>query len=196
MAEATLVDQAGFPPGQRGGFAWARQRWLRKTGCLQEALDSVVLRAALYREAGNEAAEMMAIGNVAHCELCLGRLVDAEMHSRAALARLDAIGSPGHGGHIGCVLALALVLQDKSQEALEAAAAAWPHLRAEGDEIRLLPVAALAAAQQGRWRQACRAMGCIAAVTARLDLVRPPAEFGEDVALQLGRAGFRTLQYR
>ena len=27
-------------------------------------------------------------------------------------------------------------------------------------------------------------MGCIAAVTARLDLVRPPAEFGEDVALQ------------
>lgn len=184
VAEATLVEQAGFPPGQRGGFAWARQRWLRKTGCLQEALDSVVLQAALYREAGNEAAEMMAIGNVAHCELCLGRLVDAETHSRAALARLDAIGSPGHGGHIGCVLALALVLQDKSQEALEAAAAAWPHLRAEGDEIRLLPVAALAAAQQGCWRQACRAMGCIAAVTARLDLVRPPAEFGEDVALQ------------
>ena len=184
VAEATLVEQAGFPPGQRGGFAWARQRWLRKTGRLQEALDSVVQQAALYREAGNEAAEMMAIGNVAHCELCLGRLADAEAHARTALARLDAIGSPGHGGHIGWTLALALVLQDKSQEALAAAAAAWPHLRAEGDEIRLLPVAALAAAQQGRWRQACRVMGCIAAVSARLDLVRPPAEFGEDAALQ------------
>ena len=145
----------------------------QEDGRLQEALDSVVQQVALYREAGNEAAEMMAIGNVAHCELCLGRLADAEAHSRAALARLDAIGSPGHGGHIGCVLALTLVLQDKSREALEAAALAWPHLRAEGDEIRLLPVAALAAAQQGRLRQACRVMGCIAAVTARLDLVRP-----------------------
>jgi hypothetical protein len=184
VAEATAVEQVGFPPGQRGGFAWARQRWLRKTGRLQEALDAVVQQAALYREAGNEAAEMMAIGNVAHCELCLGRLADAEDHARAALSRLDAIGSPGHGGHIGCVLALALVLQQKSREALAAAAVAWPHLRGEGDEIRLLPIAALAAAQQGRWRQACRVMGCIAAATARLDLVRPPAEFGEDLVLE------------
>ncbi len=184
VAQADDIERPDFPPAQRAGFAWAKQRWLRKSGRLQEALDAVLHQAALYREAGNEAAEMMAVGNVAHCELCLGRFDDAERHARTAIETLDAIGSSGHGGHIGCVLALALALQSKNDEALAAAAVAWPHLKAEGDEIRLLPAVALVAAQQGRLKQACWVLGCIAATIDRLGLVRPPAEFGEDVALQ------------
>ena len=178
------MERADFPPAQRGGFAWARQRWLRKSGRKEEALQAVLEQAALYREAGNEASEMMAMGNVAHCELGLGRFDDAERHARDALARLAAIGAQGHGGHVGWSLALALVLQAKSAEAIEAAVQAWPHLRAEGDEVRLLPVVALAAAQQGRLSDACRAIGCFDASIERLNLVRPPQEFGEDDALE------------
>ena len=59
-------------------------------------------QVALYREAGNEAAEMMAMGNVAHCEITLGRFEEAERHARDALQRLDAIGAQGHGGHVVC----------------------------------------------------------------------------------------------
>jgi predicted ATPase/DNA-binding winged helix-turn-helix (wHTH) protein len=183
VAEALALERPDFPPAQRGGFAWARQRWLRKTGRKEEALQAVLQQAALYREAGNVAAEMMAIGNVAHCEVTLGRFEEAERHARDALERLDAIGAQGHGGHIGWSLALALVMQVKSSEALAAAAQAWPPLRAEGDEIRLLPVAALAAAQQGRLADACRAIGCFEAAIERLDLVRPPPESGEEDAL-------------
>ena len=84
---------------------------------------------------------------------------------------------------------MALVLQSKSAEAIEAATKAWPHLRAEGDEIRLLPVVALAAAQQGRLAVACRTIGCFDAAIERLDLVRPPQEFGEEDALQRLLAG-------
>jgi len=189
VEEGLALERPDFPPAQRGGFAWARQRWLRKSGRKEEALQAVMEQAALYREAGNEAAEMMAMGNVAHCELGLGRFDAAERHARDALARLDAIGAQGHGGHVGWSLALALVMQSKSAEAIEAAAQAWPHLRAEGDEIRLLPVVALAAAQQGRLADACRTIGCFDAAIERLDLVRPPQEFGEEDMLERLLAG-------
>jgi tetratricopeptide (TPR) repeat protein len=184
VAEAMAIEQPDFPPAQRGGFAWARQRWLRKSGRFEEALDAVRQQVMLYREAGNAAAEMMAVGNVAHCELCLGRFEDAELHARDAIATLGKIGAPGHGGHIGCVLAQALALQGKSRESLAAAGAAWPHLRAEGDEIRVLPVVALAAAQLGRLRPACWILGSLDAAVERFGLVRPLAEFGEDVLLE------------
>jgi hypothetical protein len=82
------------------------------------------------------------------------------------------------------VLAQALALQGKSRESLAAAGAAWPHLRAEGDEIRVLPVVALAAAQLGRLRPACWILGSLDAAVERFGLVRPLAEFGEDVLLE------------
>ncbi len=160
IAEGEGLDGAPRPPRQRATFMWAKARWLRAAGRLDDALAAVLQQAAIYREDRFELGEAIALGaNVAAYEIQLGRAEEAEVRARAALATVDRLGANAMSGHIRHTLMLALALQGRSEEALEQGRLALPLLTAEGDEMRLLEGLALVAAQQGRFRDAACVIG-------------------------------------
>ena len=162
IAEGELLDGAARSPRQRATFMWAKARWLRTAGRLDDALAAVLEQAAIYRADGFELGEAIALGaNVASYEFQLGREEDAEARARAALACLERLGANAMAGHIHHTLMLALAFQGRTAEAFEQGRIARPLLTAEGDEVRLLEGLALLAAQQGRPRDAACVIGFV-----------------------------------
>jgi tetratricopeptide (TPR) repeat protein len=177
VEEAEALEQADWPPSLRANFQWARHRWLLMQGRTEEALQCALKQAELTRQ--YDAAGFVHIvlgGNVAACELALGRVQQAEARARQALESLETSGAVVLGlGHLLQTLALALVMQGRHGEAAVMIRRAQRHLAREGDDLRLLETAALHAAGQGRMEDAARALGHAEAALRRNGEVRWPA---------------------
>jgi len=99
------------------------------------------------------------MSNVTFMEALIGRSCEALEQSRAAIARLYELGADTGAGHLYHSEMLALLMLDRSDEALAAARNAYPRLVHEGDQYRLLLPLALINALAGRLEAAARIIG-------------------------------------
>ena len=177
LDEALRIEHEALSPRLRGNMAWARSRWLNRSDRFEEAMQSVMSQAELYRSLGLEGHAAIAEGaNVAACEVALGRPRSAEARARQSLIVLDREGLARAGGHVRMTLLQALSDQGRYDEAVDEARRALPLLLAEGDDFRLLEPLALNAALQGRPADAAFLLGYADQHRADNGAIRTPAQ--------------------
>jgi tetratricopeptide (TPR) repeat protein len=178
IAEATRLEHSDWPARQRACLLFARCWWYARLGRYEEALACAQQQAAINRAEVSLVGEQYAMSNVTAVELLLGRPEAALEHARAAIAQLDALGAGvGDGaGHLYHNAMIALILQNRFDEAVAAGHRAHALLLQEGDEYRLFAPLALLVALQGRLADAARIIGRDDAVHAHTgDPMRPNA---------------------
>ncbi|HKE40346.1 MAG TPA: winged helix-turn-helix domain-containing protein [Casimicrobiaceae bacterium] len=159
LDEAAQLERQDWPARQRAKLAFARCFWFARQGRIDEALASAHQQVAICREGGVELAALYAMSNVTLMEVLLGRWQEALDQSRACIARLYELGADTGAGHLYHSEMLALLMLDRSDEALAAARNAYPRLVHEGDQYRLLLPLALINALAGRLEAAARIIG-------------------------------------
>jgi len=167
LDEAAQLARQEWPARQRAKLPFARCFWLARQGRIDEALASAHQQVAICREGGVELAALYGMSNVTLMEVLLGRWREALEQSRAAIVRLYELGADAGAGHLYHSEMLALLMLDRSDEALAAAKNAYPRLVHEGDQYRLLLPLALINALTGRLEVAARIIGFDAAAQAR-----------------------------
>lgn len=126
---------------------------------------------------------------MADCEIALGHWPRAEALARAALDALQALAIDENiVGHVLDVLMIALTLQRRPQEALDAGRRAQRLLEREGDELRLLDTLALNALTTRRVAAAAQLAGHADAALAQRGEFRWPAVAARREQLQHGLA--------
>jgi predicted ATPase/DNA-binding winged helix-turn-helix (wHTH) protein len=174
--EAIALERPGFPPALRSYLRWARYRALRREGREEEALQCALEQVELSAQRDPVFTHRISGVNVVDCEIALGRFAQAEAHARTALDALAAAGvDDRRTGPVLEGLALALVLQDRPDEAVAVARRARPLLAADGDDLRLLETLALAVTLQARAETAARILGHVDDHFARRGWLRWPA---------------------
>jgi len=123
--------------------------------------------AAICHDDGVEVAALYAMSNVTFMESLLGRSREALEQARPAIARLHEVNADAGAGHLYFSEMIALLMLNRSAEALVAARNAYPRLSQEGDHYRLLLPLALLNALHGRLDAAARIAGFDNAVQAR-----------------------------
>jgi len=165
--EAARLERPEWPARQRAKLQFARCFWFARQGRFTEAFACAQRQVAICRDGGVEVSALYAMSNVTLMESLLGGSREALEHSRIAIARLHALGADAGAGHLYFSQIIALLMLDRSDEALTAARNAYPRLSHEGDQYRMLLPLALLNASQGRLDAAARIAGFDEAIRAR-----------------------------
>jgi hypothetical protein len=168
IREAERVERPEWPARQRATIQFARSWWFARQGRLEEALAAAWRQVQICRDGSAEIASLFAMSNVTGLEILLGRAPEALTHARESIARLHALGNDGGASHLYSTEMLALLVQNRLDEAREAARNAYVRLLAEGDEYRLIASLALLNALCGRLDIAARLAGFGAAQSSRI----------------------------
>jgi len=134
---------------------------LHHVGQEQEACDSALRQAALYRDGGHEWGVHLALTNAALHECGLGRFDSAIARLRSAIEALRRIGAPYGVSHARLILTCAHAMRGDREEALAHAQAAVPHLQRGLDAVALLLSVALVHARHGAEDRAAILLGYV-----------------------------------
>jgi predicted ATPase len=167
IQEAAQLERPEWPARQRAKLHFARCFWFARQGRIEEALACAQRQVAICRDGGVEVAALYAMSNVTFMESLLGRPREALEHARTAIARLHALGDDPRASHLYYSEMIALLILDRTDEALIAAHNAYPRLLHEGDQYRMLLPLALLNALHGRLDVAARLAAFDGAVQAR-----------------------------
>jgi hypothetical protein len=133
----------------------------------RRALGAAETQASICRDGGAEVAALFAMSNVTLMQSMLGHTREALEHARSAIEALHALGADAGAGHLYFSEMIALLVLDRTGEALVAARNAYPRLMREGDHYRILLPLVLLNALQGRLEVAARVAGFDATVRSR-----------------------------
>ena len=177
IVEAARLERDEWPARQRAKLQFARCFWLARQGQFAEALACAQRQVAICRDDGVEIGALYGMSNVTFMESLLGRPREALEHARTAIARLYALAADAGAGHLHFSEMIALLMLDRTDEALMAARNAHPRLLHEGDHYRMLLPLALLNALNGRLDVAARVVGFDDAIQTRtgenLSIVAP-----------------------
>jgi predicted ATPase/DNA-binding winged helix-turn-helix (wHTH) protein len=165
--EAARLQRPEWPARQRAKLQFARCFWFARQSQIDAALECAQRQVAICRDDGVEVAALYSMSNVTFMESLLGRSREALEHARAAIARLHELDADAGAGHLYFGEMIALLMLNRSEEALVAARNAYPRLAREGDHYRLLLPLALINALHGRLEAAARLAGFDTTVQAR-----------------------------
>jgi hypothetical protein len=167
MDEAAELERPEWPARQRAKLPFARCFWFARQGRMEEALACAERQVALCHDEGAEVGALYGMSNVTLMESLLGRPREALERTRIAIARLHALGADAGAGHLHFSELIALLVLERTDEALLAARNAYPRLFNDGDHHRLLLPLALINALLGRMDVAARVAGLDDAIRAR-----------------------------
>ena len=161
IAEAEALIGPDAPSRQAAALAVAVSVNHQYLGQEQEALDSALRQAALYRDGGHEWGVHLALTNAALHECGLGRFDSAIARLRSAIEALRRIGAPYGVSHARLILTCAHAMRGDREEALAHAQAAVPHLQRGLDAVALLLSVALVHARHGAEDRAAILLGYV-----------------------------------
>ena len=159
IEDAARLERPEWPARQRAKLQFARCFWFARQGRIEEALACAQRQVAICRDDGVEVAALYATSNVTFMESLLGRPREALEHARTAIARLHALDADAGAGHLYFSEMIALLMLNRTDEALVAARNAYPRLSHEGDHHRLLLPLALLNALSRTARRGCARRG-------------------------------------
>jgi predicted ATPase/DNA-binding winged helix-turn-helix (wHTH) protein len=167
LEEAAALQRAEWPARQRAKLQFARCFLFARQHRFEEALGAAETQASICRDGGAEVAALFAMSNVTLMQSMLGHTREALEHARSAIEALHALGADAGAGHLYFSEMIALLVLDRTGEALVAARNAYPRLMREGDHYRILLPLVLLNALQGRLEVAARVAGFDATVRSR-----------------------------
>ena len=148
IAEADELIDEDAPFRQRAALALAHGRHFAYLGDYEKALAGAERQAAIYREAGQQLGEQMALSTAAWFSCALGRIDDAIPVLQHAIATLRRIKAPYGIGGSQMVLACAYALRGDRESALAMGRDVIQYLQRTLMVVWLVPYMALLHAQQ------------------------------------------------
>jgi tetratricopeptide (TPR) repeat protein len=148
IAEADALIDEDAPFRQRAALALAHGRHFAYLGDYEKALAGAERQAAIYREAGQQLGEQMALSTAAWFSCALGRIDDAIPVLQHAIATLRRIKAPYGIGGSQMVLACAYALRGDRESALAMGRDVIQYLQRTLMVVWLVPYMALLHAQQ------------------------------------------------
>ena len=145
-ADALIDDDAPFR--QRAALALAHGRHFAYLGDYERAVAGAQRQAAIYREAGAQLGEQLALSTVAHFNCALGRIDDAIPVLQHAIATFRKIGAPYGIGGSQQFLVCAYALRGDREPALALGREVIQYLQRTQMVVSLVPYMALLQVQQ------------------------------------------------
>jgi predicted ATPase/DNA-binding winged helix-turn-helix (wHTH) protein len=167
LDEAAPLERAEWPARQRAKLHFARCFWFARQGRFEDALGCARQQVAICSDEGVEIGALYATSNVTLMQALCGHASRALEQSSAAIARLHALGDDARAGHLYNSQMIALLMLDRTDEAMVAARHAYSRLLHEGDQYRMLLPLALIGASRGDVEAAARIVGFDNAVRVR-----------------------------
>lgn len=172
LEELRRIEQPTWPPHRRASRAFAEWIVALNDARYEDARAHANAQANLNRAAGNLLGELLALGNVATCDVWADQPARAVPQLQRVVAELERSGNGYAAGHMVYNLAVALSSLGELDQAVVQMRRAYALLRREGDQaIMLSPLVRLTAAR-GRAKSALRLSGYAHALRARLGIDR------------------------
>ena len=175
IAEAETLIGPQTPPRQAARFAFAKAGNYFRRGQYQQAVESVLEQAAIYRSSGDEWGQQLALSNAAIYECALGRFDSAIARLHTALEILQRMKAPAvHQTLVN--LARAYALSGDRGKALAYGREAVPYSQRIGWTARLLHCLALVHARSGDEGRAVCLASYFEAAYARVGFIPTPMQ--------------------
>lgn len=175
LNELRRIEQPTWPPHRRASRAFAEWVVALNDARYDEAREHATAQADLNRAAGNLLGELLALGNVATCDVWADQPERAVPQLRRVIAELERAGFGYTAGHMVYNLAVALSSLGELDEAVAQMSRAYALLRREGDQAIMLPSLVRLTAARGCADAALRLSGYAQALRRRLGIDSPDA---------------------
>jgi predicted ATPase/DNA-binding winged helix-turn-helix (wHTH) protein len=196
IAEAEALIGADAPPRQAAALALSNAVNYLYLGQHEQAVESALRQAAIYRDSGNEWGVHLALANAALHECGLGRFDSAIVRLRTALDALRRINAPYGVGSALQFLAFAHALRGDRNEALANGRACIPYLQGTGDPSGMLLAIALLHARHGAEDRAASLLGYVDRAFARTGrIVFPMLQRIREEIMERVQAAFEPVEF-